>query len=106
MKIQIEKELQKLYYIHIRYGGGNGWPSQKTFVRVAYKKKNGKLGSKYYCSDKYGALLFESYEEAKKFESKYNSEGDIKSLTLEDGALLKEVVVEGQKCLRLARRIY
>ncbi|MBR4378259.1 MAG: hypothetical protein IKP50_05225 [Bacilli bacterium] len=101
MKIQITKELPKLYYIHIRWGNLRTWGSQKTFVRMPYKKKDGTLGSKYYCSSKKDGLLFETYEEARNFENKYKTNGDIKSLVLPDNTEVREIVVEGTKCLKV-----
>ena len=101
MKIIIEKDLPELYYIHNRYGNLRSWGSQKTFVRIPYKKKNGTWGSKYYCSSAGTALLFETKEDAERFEGMYNTKGDIKKLIFPDGIKLKEIVINGQKCLQI-----
>ncbi len=102
MKYIIEKETKELYYIHIRWGDLWKWGSQKTFVRVPYEKKDGTLGSKFYCSAKETALLFESKQAAAQFESDYKTYGsDIKSLRLPDGARLRELTVNGHNCLQV-----
>lgn len=99
MKYSIEKEAKELYYITIRYGDLWNWGSQKTFVRIPYKNKKGEWQSKYYCIGRQSAILFETIEEAKAFERKYDTDGYIKPIKLKDGVKLTQITIKGQKCL-------
>ena len=66
MKLEVRKEIKKLYYINSRNGIGR---HEKTFVRVLKKMANGTYGSKMYCSSRDTALLFETPEDAYKLKN-------------------------------------
>jgi hypothetical protein len=113
MEIFVKKEVNELYYLATRWGGGKGWDSQKTFVRTDYSKKSGKLGSCMYCSADYTAIMFSTYEDAVKMMNKYNCSGERVKLFnfnkyLRNNKLvvwgrelaLKEMEIEGIKCYK------
>lgn len=104
MKIDVKKEIKNLYYLSIRYGGGRGWDSQKTFVRIGYRKKNNTLGSKMYCCSRYDSILFDNYEDCLKMKRNHNCCGEkIRILELDnsDNYYLEEKEIEGIKCYYL-----
>ena len=105
MKLEVRKEIKNLYYLSCRYGGGNGWDSQKTFVRISYKKKDNTLGSKMYCCSCLDSLLFDNVLDCVKLKEKHECYGE-RVRTLEykidsNKYCLEEIEVEGIKCYQL-----
>ena len=98
MKVYIEKEVEEFYYIKVRYGDLYKWGSQKTFVRIPYKKKNGKWGSKYYCSARETAIFFDTPVKAYELTRKYKADYQITAFKVPVPSLFKEIEVEGIKC--------
>ena len=98
--IYIKKETIYFFYLRIQYGDLEGWGSKKTFVRIPYKKKNGEMGSKYYCTSKYDAILFDHPAQAAAFAKTFKADYDIAFMKLPDNALLEEVNIEGIRCYK------
>ena len=103
MKVYIEKEVDEFYYIKVRYGDLDKWGSQKTFVRIPYKKANGKWGSKYYCSARDTAIVFDTSLKASEFARRYKADYQIARFKVPVPPLFKEIEVEGTKCYILKR---
>ena len=109
MKVEVRKEISKLFYIRSRNGIGT---NEKTFVRVLENQKSG-LGSKMYCSARHTALLFDNKASAIELMKKYNTsnanvaEYDYETHTpdfMKGNYILEEVQVKGIKCYRFIRK--
>lgn len=110
MMVEVRKNIDKLYYLKIRYGRTN----PKTFVRIYKKSKKGVPGSKMYCSARWTALLFENPGDAFDLMYKYNSIWlentgiyEYEKHTpeyIKQNYILEEVEVKGVKCYRFVRK--
>ncbi len=95
--VHIKKEDPTFYYLKTKYGTSS-WGSYKMFVRIPYKKKNGQMGSKYYCTSKYDAILFDHPSNAYDFTKTFKADWEIATIKLPDNAFLEECQIDGIKC--------
>ena len=110
MKLEVRKEIPELFYIRCRAGIGR---HEKTFVRTYFKRKNGKAGSKMYCSARHTALLFDRDTLAMCLMGKYNTANsnvvkyDYEKHTpdyIKKNYVLEEIQVYGIPCYTFVRK--